>query len=161
MPVDLDPTNDLASLGYAEHLLIWSFRACAMGRWPCAMLEREYRDACGPAAAAEARGAVRAFARALETQTRRPIVLSPPGRLTVTGDEQRLIAIYAAAQDEDRARCETHLRRLLARPPNPHLFPLVQATAQALRVRGHRFTATPIDLPLSRPVWAIAAGAAA
>ena len=146
MSIEPDPTNDLRCLGYADHLLIWSFRACALGRWPCAMLEREYREACGPAAAAEARSAVRTFARALETQTRRPIVLSSPGSITVTGDEQRLIAVFAAAQEGDRARCEAQLRRLLGGPPNPYFFAVAQVPGRALAARGHHFAAPVIEL---------------
>jgi hypothetical protein len=161
MPIDPAPSHDLRCLGYADHLLIWSLRSCLMGRWPCAMLEREYRDACGPAAAADARSALRAFARGLETQTRRAIVLSPPGGVAVTDDEQRLVAVFAAAQDGDRARGEPDLRRLLGGPANPYLFDFARVVGQALLARGHRFGAPPIELSASRRGRAVATGAAA
>jgi hypothetical protein len=156
MLIDPAPSHDLRCLGYADHLLIWSLRACAVGRWPCAMLEREYRDACG-AAADDARSALRTFARALETQTRRAIVLSPPASITVTDDEQRLVAVFAAAQDGDRARCEAHLRRLLAGPANRFLHDFARVVGEALLARGHRICAPPIELALSRPARSLAA----
>lgn len=166
MPTDPQATphascNDARCLGYADQLLIWSFRACATNRWPCAMLEREFKDACGPAAAADARGAVRTFARALETQTRRSIVLSPPGRTEITDDEQRLLAVYAAAQADDRAGCEAHLSWLLAGPPSRHFFALAQVTATALLAEGHRVGAAPLEAVAFRGRGAQAQGLAA
>lgn len=161
MPNAPDPTNDLNCLAYADHLLVWSLRACATGRWPCAMLEREYRDACGPAGAAEARSALRAFAKALETQSRRTIVLGAPGGVAVTADEQRLLAVYAAAQAGDRRRCEAELGRLLGAPPNPYLFPLAQALGRALAAGGHRFGPPPLELVAQRPARGVFAEAAA
>ena len=58
---------DLRELGYAEHLIVWTFRAFAVGRWRCPMIEREYRDACG-AAGDDARNAVGLFAHAVQAR---------------------------------------------------------------------------------------------
>jgi hypothetical protein len=143
MRPDPDAASDLRALAYADHLLIWTFRAYAVGRWRCAMIEREYRDACG-AAAAEARDAVRVFAQASSAQTRRTIVLSRPGVITLTRDEQLLLAVYAAAQNDDAPKCEAHLAWLLARSPGPPLFAAARVTASALLREGHRLSSVPV-----------------
>jgi hypothetical protein len=127
---------DLRELDYGEHLLVWSFRAIAAGRWDCDLIRREYRQACGDSAE-RARRALHAFAREAAQKARRPIALGRPGILGVTRDEQQLLAAYGAAQAGARARFEAHLAWLIGRAVDPVFYPLARLTASALAERGH------------------------
>jgi hypothetical protein len=127
---------DLRDLAHGEHLVVWSFRAFASGRIDCPIVARAYRDACGPLAD-PARNAFTVFAQQLALQGRRPVVLAPPGRLTLTRDEQLLLAIFAAAQRNDEPRCEAHLAWLLGRTPGAAFVAAARVVAHALACHGH------------------------
>lgn len=133
---------DLWRLAYGEHLLVWSFRAYAIGRYDCPAIVREYAAACG-GLAREARVAVEVFAQQVEMQGRRPVNLSPPGCLGLSRDEQLLLAIFAAAQQGDEDRCGAHLTWLLAKPPRAPLYAAAQVAAQALALNGHGLGVAP------------------
>jgi hypothetical protein len=141
---------DLRDLGYGEHVLLWSFRAFAVGRWGCPLVVRGYEDACGPLAQ-RAREAVQVFAQQVQVQGRRPIVLGSPGLLSITRDEQLLLAIYAAAQRWDEARCSAHLAWLLAKPAGAPFYAAACVTAQAFAFNGCHFRA-PVDVGIAE--WA-------
>jgi hypothetical protein len=129
---------DLRHLAYGEHLLVWSFRAFAVGRYDCPLIVREYGDACGDLAR-EARIAVQVFAQEVEMQGRRQICLGHPGRLGLTRDEQLLLAIFGAAQHGEEDRCTAHLTWLLAKPPSAPFYAAASVVAQALALKGHWF----------------------
>jgi hypothetical protein len=134
----LDPVaaGELDQLGYADHLLVWSFRSYARGRWRCAIIDREFRESCGPRAS-EALCALEVFARSLQVHGRRPVVLAPPGTCQLTTDERRLLAIYSAAQRGEAARCGLHVALLLDSPATPHFYDAARLTALALEAGGH------------------------
>ena len=133
---------DLRDLAHGEHLLVWSFRAYAAGRIDCPVVARVWRDACGPLADA-ARAAFTVFGQQLAVQGRRPVVLAPAGRLTLTRDEQLLLAIFAAAQTGDEARCEAHLTWLLGRRAGPPFVACARVVAHALACHDHRLRLAP------------------
>jgi hypothetical protein len=127
---------DLRDLTRGEHLLVWSLRAFAAGRIDCSIVARAYRDACGPLAD-PARNAFTVFGQQLAAQGRRPVILAPPGRLTLTRDEQLLLAVFAAAQAGDEPRCIAHLSWLLGRCPGPPFVAAATVVAKALACNGH------------------------
>lgn len=129
--------RDLRELDYAEHLIIWSFRAIASGRWECPVIRREYKQAFG-ARAEQARHAIRILAVEIARRGRRTVALGAAGILGVTRDEQQLLAIYAAAQQADEPRFSAHMAWLLGRPGDPLLYRLARLTAEALAERGHQ-----------------------
>jgi len=133
---------ELWQLDYGQHLLVWSFRAYAVGRYHCPVIVREYGSACG-ALAREARVAVEVFAQQVEIQGRRPVSLSAPGCIDLTRDEQLLLAIFAAAQRGEEDRCLAHLTWLLATPPRPPVYPAAHVATQALALHGHWLGAMP------------------
>lgn len=136
MRADPNAAGALWELAYADHLIVWSFRAFAVGKWRCAVIEREYRDACG-AAAPQAMNSLTVFGLELAVQGRRTIAFARPGLLSLTRDEQLLLALYAAAQAGDRARFDAHLSWLLGRPAVPPFYHAAQVTARALAARGY------------------------
>ncbi len=130
---------DLRDLTYGEHLIVWAFRAFAKGR-DCAIVRKEFDHGCGEHAA-EAFGAMRIFVQQLAMLGRRPIVLAPPGCLTVVRDEQLVLCLFAAAQAGDSDRFAAHFRWLAAGPHDPVLERVVRLIATALAQRGHRLRA--------------------
>lgn len=138
---------DLRELDYAEHLIIWSFRAIVSGRWGGPVIRREYKQACG-ARAEEAQHAVRIMADEIERRGRRIVALGAAGVLGVTRDEQQILAVYAAAQLADETRFSAHMAWLLGRPGDPLLYRLARETADALAERGHKLA------PAASPVAA-------
>jgi hypothetical protein len=140
MQPDPNARSDLRELGYAEHLIIWAFRALSVGRDGCPMIEREFRKAFGPAAE-EVRGALRFLALGIQRGGRRPVVLSEPGLLSLTRDEQLLLAIYAAAQAGERERCRAHLTWLLGATPAETLYNLAFVAARTIGAHGYRLHA--------------------
>ncbi len=139
MRPDASAPSDLRELGYGEHLLVWSFRAVATGRWGCRLIAREYDAAFGPMAELARRG-VEVFAGEIERQGRRRVTLGRPSLLCMTRDEQLLLAIYRAAQRCDEDRCAAHLTWLLGCPAGPPFYAAARATAGALALRGHELS---------------------
>jgi hypothetical protein len=133
---------DLRDLPHAEHLVVWSLRAYAAGRIDCPIVARAWRDACGPLGD-PARAAFTVFGQQLAVQGRRPVILGRAGLVTLTRDEQLLLAIFAAAQDGDTARCEARLTWLLGRPAGPPFATCAEVVAHALAAHGHRMRRPP------------------
>lgn len=128
---------DLRALTSGEHLLVWSFRAVAAERFDCPIVLRQYGDACG-GQAAQAHAALRVFAQQMGLVGRRPVTLAPAGCVSLTRDEQLLLAIFAAAQAADRARFDAHLTWLLARPPQGSFYAAARLVGEALAGAGRR-----------------------
>lgn len=132
---------DLCDLTYGEHLILWAFRAFAKGR-ACVVVRREFDHGCGDQAQ-EAFNAMRIFVHQLAIQGRRPIVLAPPGCLTVVRDEQLVLCLFAAAQAGDWVRFAAHFRWLAAGPHDPVLERVVGLIVSALAKRGHELRTFP------------------
>ena len=150
MHPDPDAATDLRDLTHGEHLVVWTFRAFAAGRRDCPLMAREYRDACGDLAP-QARAAAEVFAQHLRLQGRRPVVLGRPGVLTLTRDEQLLLAIFIAAQRGESDRGQAHLTWLLARPAPASFFAAASVVARALAASGHRLGAALAHGPQAPP----------
>ena len=110
--------NDIRNLSYAGHFIVWVMRTAVACAPECRMIHREFSHAFGPHVEAGAK----AFERVLLALARgmRPITLSRPGHVQMTHDELSLLALFAAAQDGDEARCLAHARWLMGRArPEP------------------------------------------
>jgi hypothetical protein len=101
-------------------MLLWAFRSAAFGAGRCAMVRRQFDEACG-AMGAEAINALLVFVRELARQGRRTLSLSIPGSHRLARDEQLILAIFGSAQLEDYTRMEAHLAWLVGAEP-PHVF---------------------------------------
>ena len=106
----------LCDLTRGEHMLLWAFRAQVFGVGDCDLVRRQFEEACGPLGL-EALTALAVFVRELGVAGRRRIVLAAPGSYRLTRDEQSVLALFAAAQDEDYQRLDAHLSWLLADAP--------------------------------------------
>jgi hypothetical protein len=104
---------DMVGLTYGEHLMIWGLRRIVTGRGVDDLFLDECRHAFG-ADGPEAMGAVCVFLCLLGRSARRAFEIAPPGALTLTRDERRILTLLAAAQAEDGAWLEAHLRWLAA-----------------------------------------------
>jgi hypothetical protein len=142
--------EELLTFGYAEHLLIWSWRRIAMGRTDCPLILDQFTDACcedGP----EVFVTFCVFLKALAVTSRRQFVIGTPGCTAVTADERQVLTLLAAAQSQAPARLEAHLR-WIAIPEKRHILEIATgALARALSVN---------NLLLALPVNAIPASCA-
>lgn len=126
----------LDDLLQGEHMLLWAFRTLAVGLGDCRLLKRQFDEACGPAGA-QALAALSVFVRELGINGRRKVSVAAPGSACITQDERLILALFAAAQDEDYGRLEAHLAWLTAEPARPPYAAAACMTAQALGLGGY------------------------
>jgi hypothetical protein len=141
------PAN-LQDLTRGEHMLLWSFRAMAVGRGDCVLVRRQFEDTCG-ALATEAQAALGVFVRELGAAGRRKVTLAAPGSFRLTCDEQLVLAVFAAAQEEDYVRMEAHLAWLLADTPHAPFPAAACLVAQAFAMNDLALRAP----PATEPAW--------
>jgi hypothetical protein len=138
---DPEAPTDLRDLLHAEHMLIWTLRAIAVGQGDCPLLRREFVGLCGPVAD-ETFGALHLFVRLLGFRGARPLVLAPPGCPSISRDEQQFLSVFAAAADAVEtgrdARLMAALRWLLARPPEAPFADVAMVVARGVMVGGGR-----------------------
>jgi hypothetical protein len=106
-------------------------------------MAREFAEACGHAGG-EVFAALCTFLRALATTSRRRLVFCAPDPFDVTADERQALTLLAAAQAEDHALFQAHLR-WLARPQQRHEL---EASAYALAA-ALKASHLPLVLPSS------------
>lgn len=126
---------DLRDLTQGQHLVIWALRAFATGQAGCPLVARVFESVCG-ARAGEARLAYLVFVQRLGLRGRRRICVGAPGRLELTADEQRMVALFADAQAHARDRFDGRLAALLGRPPEASFFAAARVVTQALALEG-------------------------
>lgn len=97
------------SFGYAEHLLVWSWRRIATGRSGCPLMLDQFADVCGEDGP-EVFVTFCTFLKALAVASRRQFSIGAPGCTTVTADERQVLTLLAAAQAGTPALLEAHLR---------------------------------------------------
>lgn len=139
---------DLQDLTRGEHMLLWSFRAIAFGRGDCTLVRRQFEDTCGPLAT-EALTALKVFVQELATAGKRKITMAAPGSFRLTCDEQLVLAVFAAAQEEDYVRMEAHLAWLLADPPRAPFPAAACLVAQAFEMNDLNLRSP----PMAEPAW--------
>lgn len=149
---ELTAPDRLDDLTQGEHMLLWAFRALAIGARDRRLIHRQFDEACGPAGV-EALAALGVFVRELALGGRRKVTLAAPGSLSITRDEQLILALFAAAQAEDYARLEAHLAWLLAGEPRPPFAAAACLTAQALGMNGYvlRLPTVEVSATIARP----------
>jgi len=135
--------SDARGCGYSEHLLVWSWRRIVTGRIHCPVMAQEFAEACGNAGS-KVFAALCTFLRALAAASRRHLAFSAPNPFDVTADERQVLTLLAAAQAEDHALVQAHLR-WLARPEQRHELQIAAYTlATTLRANN-----LPLALPSS------------
>ncbi|MCR6659565.1 MAG: hypothetical protein NVV72_09535 [Asticcacaulis sp.] len=117
--------NDIRSLSYTGHFIVWIMRTAVACAPECRMIHREFSHAFGPHVEAGAK----AFERVLLALARgtRSISLARPGHVHMTNDELGLLALFAAGQIGDEPRCLAHARWLMGKS-RPE--PLCEAVAE-------------------------------
>lgn len=148
------PPADVRDLTQAEHLVLFGFRATALGHGDCPVLHRTFHGLLG----AEAEAALcnlLVFVRVIGGAGRRRVRLQPPGCCVVSPDERLILGALAAAQasltGEGEVELTDHLAHLLDQPPAESLLMAAQAVAAALTVGGlHLRPALDFSLPASR-----------
>lgn len=150
-PAPLAPPADVRELTQAEHLVLFGFRATALGHGDCPVLHRTFHGA-------EAQGALcnlLVFVRLIGGAGRRRVRLQPPGCCVVSPDERLILGALAAAQarlaGEDETALAAHLADLLDQTPAEFVLTAAQAVAAALTVSGlHLRPALDRSAPASR-----------
>lgn len=153
----------ISQLGCGAGYALWGFRAAAVGHVDCPALASGYDNVFGAQGAA-ARGAVLVFARIIGSAGNRRISLGAPGCCGVTSDELSVVAVLAAAQEEDADRRDAHLLWLLARRDRKAAGAAADAAAARFAAAGLTIKSPPIELydaQKARPLEACRAGAGA
>ncbi len=137
--------NDVRNLSYAEHFIVWVMRTAVACAPECRMIHREFSHAFGPHVEAGAK----AFERVLLALSKgtRPIILARPGHVHMTHDELTLLALFAAAQGGDEARCQAHARWIMGGRRIEGLCEAVADLGILLERNGRTFRRAPDAVP--------------
>ena len=135
----LTAADDLRDLSRAEHLVLFGFRAMALGHGDCPALRGAFCGLLG-ADGDEALCNLMAFVRTVGWRGRRRVRLHTPGCCVLSDDERSVIAAVAAAQlslfgDGEGALSE-RLAELLGGPADEGCLMAAQAVAAALACHG-------------------------
>jgi len=128
----------VASLNFAEQLLVWGLRQWMAGRhnWPS--VEREFRRACPGAAGIVAANALADTIGLIAASARRPVTCFPLCSRAIAADEEALIALVAAVQIHDRCHAETRARDLMPACMVPVLLESADVLGAALAAADRR-----------------------
>jgi hypothetical protein len=139
-------TSDTCGSGYGEHLLVWSWRRIVTGRLRCPVMAQEFADACG-SDAGEVFLTLCCFLKALAFASRRQLVIRAPDPFGITADERQVLTLLAAAQSEDHALFDAHLRWLAPRERRHELQIAAHALARAFRANNLLLALPPSATP--------------
>ncbi len=131
--------EDVRDLSQAEHLLLFGFRATAMGHGDCPAMHRTFHGLLGREADA-ALGHLLIFVRVVGSAGGRRVRLHPPGCCSLSADERLVLDVVTAAQatlsGHDEASLRSALHELLAREPGETALMAAQMLAASLMVGG-------------------------
>lgn len=134
IPMELGLT--VWDLSYAEHLLVWAIRHWVDGRQCWAVVEREFRDACGSPADSTVLTALGQFLVRIAVHGRRQIRIGYRGYPGVSPDEMVLLQLVAAAQADEPYRIACRLPWLFAMPEHREARELLTQIARPLAACG-------------------------
>lgn len=139
LPLAAAAPADVRDLTQAEHLVLFGFRATALGHGDCPVLHRTFHGLLG----AEAEAALcnlLVFVRVIGAAGARRVRLQPPGCCAVSPDERLILGALAAAQaslaGEGERELTDHLADLLAQPPADPVLMAAQSVAAAFTLGG-------------------------
>ncbi len=92
-----DHPSRLSDLTQAEHLLVWSLRAMAVGHGDCPTLGRTFDRLCAPAGPA-ALQAYSVLVQLIGLSSRRRLKVHVPGCICLGHDETAVVGVVAAAR---------------------------------------------------------------
>ena len=136
----LETPDDIDHLGYGQHLLLWAFRATAMGHADCPTLRKAFHSACA-GLEDDALMALMIVVRTLGFCGRRKMRLHVPGCRCVSADERTILALFAAARASvemgDEAEVLSELGDLVDPSLGQGLLLALQTVTSALETNGH------------------------
>jgi hypothetical protein len=132
----IQPGWHATALNESESLIVRTWRKLLSGHGNCPVIARDFMDACGTEAV-EVLATFGTVLRALAYASRRRVSIGYPGCGMITNDERQLLTLIAAAQAEDEACFEAHLRWMARADLRQALAIAVSAFATALREHGH------------------------
>lgn len=149
MPTDYvlpPPGEGILSFGYAEHLLIWSWRRIAIGRSCCPLVMDGFAAACGEDGP-DVFATFCTFLKALAVSSRRQFIIGTRGCVAVTPDERQVLTLLAATQTQYPTLLEAHLR-WIAIPEKRHVLEIAtSALARALAFNELRLALPKQEIP--------------
>lgn len=134
-PPDPNAPSDLRDLSQGSRALIWLLRGLISGQGGCPAMSCRLDSLFGPLAI-DVRSTGVVFLRLVETRGRRKLAVGFPGCLSLTRDEQSLLAAFEAAQRRESARLDAHLSWLLAGPAADLFAQVMGGLAQAFAARS-------------------------
>ncbi len=136
----LETPDDIDHLGYSQHLLLWAFRATAMGHADCPTLRKAFHAACC-GLEDEALMGLLVIVRTLGFCGRRKMRLHVPGCRCVSADERTILSLFAAAkvsvEDGDETEVRAELCELVDASLSEALLLALQTVTSALETNGH------------------------
>ena len=126
----------LPDLGFGAAMMMWGFRACALGHAQCGCLVGGFERIFGPVQGELVLRQMLTMARVFGNEGRRRVTIAMPGSLGVTPDEGALLSALNAAQAGEEERCLESLQWLLAKEPAQELVELTTRLADAYVDRG-------------------------
>ncbi len=127
---------DMIGLTYGEHLIVWGMRRIVTGQGVDGLFLDECRHAFDTDGV-EAAGALCVFLCLLGRSARRAFEIAPPGALALTRDERRILTLLAAAQADDAAWLNAHLRWTSTPGTRPALTEAAVTLGRLLADHGH------------------------
>lgn len=129
------PTNFVADLNNGEHLIIWMFRRLAAARIWCPVIDHEIkRLLCRNAG--DIRTTLQLFLAQIAQKGCRRLRIGMPGYPLTTHDEQLVLALLAAAQDQNLFKMQAMLPFLLGSSEVTEMQSLVLRLAQGFSLNG-------------------------
>ena len=129
--------SDLRDLRYVQHFCIFALRASVSCSPKCRILLREFDRAFG----GDVGDGFSAYLDLVQSlgKGRRKVAVGRPGHVELTHDERTLLALLAAAQDQDRARFAAHACFFMGHNRLDRLYDDARAFTGLLRNHGHFF----------------------
>ncbi len=140
---DAIPT-DLRDLRYVQHFSLWAIRTSVACSPHCRTLLREFNRAFA-GRFDQGVAAYHALVRDLGG-ARRKTTIGRPGHIELTHDELSLLALLAAAQNDDRERFLAHARFVMGHNRLDPLCASAGTFTRLLREQGHFFSKPRLDV---------------
>jgi hypothetical protein len=139
----------LSALAPADHALLLALRAVVTGHDASPVLAARLRHLCGADAGPLLRQ-VRTLVGQIALRGRREVRIAPLGVISLTRDEQQLLATLAAARLDHADLLTARLRYLLGREPDAMITASLREVGGAPDARALHAPATP--RPIRLPV---------
>ncbi|MEM1370586.1 MAG: hypothetical protein AAGG02_21825 [Cyanobacteria bacterium P01_H01_bin.15] len=144
------PAIRIPDIGMGASVALWGFRAAAFNHTQCPALRAGFQEAMGPYGNIGVER-LSILTQAIMRSGKRNIDLSPMPSFDVTSDELSIVAILAAAQNDDGDLCSSHMSWLLCGGPQSEVNRAAHDVAEAFTLANLDLLKPGIELILKGP----------